>query len=42
LIQCGRGDARSGRALTDSFDPSTTDCAERTFGTPVPGLGHTH
>jgi Ca2+-binding RTX toxin-like protein len=41
FIQCGRGDARSGRALTDSFDPSTTDCAEHTVGTPVPGLGHT-
>ncbi|MEX2108530.1 MAG: calcium-binding protein [Solirubrobacterales bacterium] len=30
----------SGRALTDSFDPGPTLCAEHKHGTPVPGLNH--
>jgi Ca2+-binding RTX toxin-like protein len=29
-----------GLALTDSFDPTPTHCAEHNFGQPVPGLPH--
>ena len=39
-IQCGRGSAGEGRALTDSFDPPSTACAERVHGEPVPGLNN--
>ncbi len=51
VIQCGRGKAPkkgkpvrgtpSGRALTDSFDPSPVLCAISKHGRPVKGLGQT-
>ncbi len=50
FIQCGVGSRpkpgkpirgrRSGRALTDSFDPGTVLCDASTHGRPVPGLNH--
>jgi len=40
VIQCGRDGHPAGRALTDSFDPPTTDCAIRVHGTPVAGLNN--
>jgi Ca2+-binding RTX toxin-like protein len=36
-IQCGRGHP-AGRAITDPFDPSPTECAAVKHGRPVPGL----
>jgi Ca2+-binding RTX toxin-like protein len=40
VIQCGTRGHPSGRALTDSFDPPTTDCAVNVHGTPVAGLNN--
>lgn len=37
IIRCGRK-RRTGRALTDAFDPAPTACAKRKRGRPVPGL----
>jgi hypothetical protein len=39
-IQCGTKGHPAGRALTDSFDPPTTDCAVIVHGNPVAGLNN--
>lgn len=39
-IQCGTEGHPSGRALTDSFDPPTSECAVNVHGTPVAGLNN--
>jgi Ca2+-binding RTX toxin-like protein len=41
FIQCGRNGGKAvGRALADSFDPASTNCAIHKYGTPVAGLNN--
>jgi len=40
-IQCGtKGGKAAGRALADTFDPATTNCAYTKYGVPVAGLNN--
>jgi Ca2+-binding RTX toxin-like protein len=41
VIQCGRmGGQPTGRALADSFDPGSTNCAIHKYGEPIAGLNN--
>jgi Ca2+-binding RTX toxin-like protein len=40
IIQCARKGGRAGRALADSFDPASTNCAIHKYGAPVAGLNN--